>query len=95
MVAVYDAKNNTYDNALKLISFDEEDIGPKGKKSFRYKIEEDGCQNRPSEWSSTTVEFRARNEMIKRLPVLDVGLKDVGGSDQEFSIEVGRACFNS
>ncbi|RUS72458.1 hypothetical protein EGW08_019775, partial [Elysia chlorotica] len=95
MVAVYDSKNSTFDNAITLVSFDEEQIKSQGKRSFRYAIKEDGCKDRSGEWATTVVEFRAKNEMVKRLPILDVGLKDVGGSDQEFSLEVGRACFNS
>ena len=47
MVAIYDNQNRTYDNAVTLISFDEEEMSVHAKKkAFRYKVVEDGCQVR-------------------------------------------------
>lgn len=46
IIAVFDSKNNTYENALKLVSFDDEDVTVDGKKSFRYKVLEDTCKVR-------------------------------------------------
>lgn len=95
VVAVFDQANNTWDNAMKLISFDEEDVTAQGKKTFRYKVIEDNCKEKNGQWGTTVIEVRGKDQQLKRLPILDVGLKDVAGSEQEFGIEIGNACFGS
>lgn len=95
VVAVFDSSNNTWDNAMKLVSFDEEDVTVGGKKTFKYKVIEDNCRERTGQWSSTVVEVRGKDQQLKRIPILDIGLKDVAGSEQEFGIEIGQACFSS
>jgi len=94
MVVVYDSQNRTYEQAVKLTSFDEEDISVHGSKAFRYKVVSDGCQERNGKWGETVLEVRGREPRLQRLPILDIGLLDVAGSEQEFGIQVGRACFS-
>jgi len=95
VVVVHNKANNTYDDAVKLISFDEEDMGIHGKKNFRYRVGSDGCSTKTGEWGETVLEIRARDQRMYRIPILDIGFKDVAASDQEFGIEVGRACFSN
>lgn len=95
VVAVYDKQNSSYSSAVKLISFDEEEMHIHSKKAFRYKVVEDGCQERNGEWSKTVLEVKAKEGRVKRLPILDIGFKDVAGTNQKFGIEIGKACFFS
>jgi hypothetical protein len=41
---VLDKANNSYDNAVTLLSFDEELMSAKGKRPFRYRVVKDTCQ---------------------------------------------------
>lgn len=95
VVAVHDRGNNTYENAVQLMSFDEEILSVHGQKAFRYKVVSDGCQDRNGEWGETTLEVRGREPRLQRIPILDIGLADVAGSEQEFGLKLGRACFTS
>lgn len=52
-------------------------------------------QTKTGEWGYATVEVRGKDLGMQHVPIIDVGLRDVGSSDQEFGIEVGRACFSS
>jgi len=94
MNAVFDSQSNDYKNSVKLISFDEEEMNVHAKKAFRYKVIEDNCQEKNGQWGRAVLEVRGREPRMQRLPILDVGFSDVG-ADQEFGIEVGRACFSS
>lgn len=94
MNAVFDSQSNDYKNSVKLISFDEEEMNVHAKKAFRYKVIEDTCQEKNGKWGKAVLEVRGREPRMQRLPILDVGFRDVG-TDQEFGIELGRACFSS
>lgn len=94
MVAVYDNSNKTANHAVKLISFDEEELGIHSAKAFRYRVLEDGCKDRSGKWNKAVLEVKTKGSRLKRLPILDVGLKDVAGSGQKFGIELSRACFS-
>jgi hypothetical protein len=37
--------------------------------------------------------FSIEVDKPQRLPIVDMGLRDIGEADQTFKIEVGRACF--
>lgn len=95
VVAVFDSGNSTYEQAVRLDSFDEEQIEVHGKKAFRYRVVQDGCKERNGEWGETHIEVRGKQTKIKRIPIMDIGLKDVAGSGQEFGIEIGKACFTN
>jgi len=95
VVTVYDSKNQTYEHSVKLIGFDEEEMNVHGQKAFRYRVLQDGCQERNGEWGETILEVRARERRLARIPVIDVGFKDVAGEGQEIGMEIGRACFSS
>lgn len=94
MNAIFDSQGMNYKNSVKLISFDEEEMNVHAKKAFRYKVIEDNCQDKNGEWGRAVIEVRGRKPRMQRLPILDVGFRDVG-ADQEFGIELGRACFSS
>lgn len=95
VVTVYDSHNSTYEHAVRLTSFDEEEMSVQGNKAFRYKVVKDECKERNGKWGEAVIEVRGRSPRIERLPILDVGFKDVGGSEQEVGIAIGRACFSS
>lgn len=43
------------------------------------------------QWGETVVEVNTKK--TDRLPIIDIGITDVGKSNQEFKIEVGPVCF--
>lgn len=95
VVAVYDSQNRTYEQSVRVMGFDEEELSVHAKKAFRYKVVMDDCQERNNQWGQAVIEIRGKDARLNRLPIIDVGLKDVAGSDQEFGIEISRACFTS
>lgn len=89
-VAIYDKAINSYDKAMTLTSFDEELLTARSKKSHRYTVLRDGCQERNGREGQTVLEVSGA-KMLKRLPILDVGFAEQ--SEGEFGLRVGRACF--
>lgn len=49
-------------------------------------------QKSNGEWGKTVFEYRTQK--LSRLPIADMALIDVGGSDQEFGIDIGPVCFS-
>lgn len=88
-VTIYDKANNSYDNALTLTGFDEEMLTARSKKSHRYTVLRDTCQERSQREGQTVIQVSGEL-MMKRLPVLDVGFVDTSG---QYGLKVGRACF--
>lgn len=43
-------------------------------------------------WEKTVLEIDTREK--SRLPIVDVSAYDIGGSDQDFKLEIGPACFH-
>jgi len=93
VVTVFDKQNSSYDNAVKLISFDEKEMEVNGKKAYRYRVIEDSCQERNGQWGKTVFEVRGKESKAERLPIIDVGFFDVAGANQEIGMSIGRACF--
>lgn len=50
-------------------------------------------QGRTNDWSKTSLRYTS--EKASRLPIIDVAIKDIGQSDQEFAIEIGSVCFQT
>lgn len=45
-----------------------------------------------SKWEKTVLEIDTREKT--RLPIVDVSAYDIGGSGQDFKLEIGPACFH-
>lgn len=48
-------------------------------------------QKKTNEWGKTIIEYKTNKP--SRLPFLDIAPLDIGGADQEFSVDVGPVCF--
>lgn len=48
-------------------------------------------QYRQNKWTRTV--FEITTDQPKRLPIIDIGPKDIGNDGQEFGLELGPACF--
>jgi len=94
MPVVFDATTNLYTNAVRLVSFDNENMNVHAKKAFRYNVLEDGCKDKSNQWGRTVLEVRGREPRMQRLPILDLAFPETH-DDHEFGIEIGRACFSS
>lgn len=42
-------------------------------------------------WARPSLNIEAQN--VARLPIIDLAPVDVGGTDQEFGVEIGPVCF--
>lgn len=89
-VTIYDKANNSYDKAMVLTSFDEELLTARSKKSHRYSVLRDTCQEKNGRAGQTVIEVSGAN-LLKRLPILDVGFAEQ--TEGEFGLKIGRACF--
>lgn len=43
-------------------------------------------------WGKTVFEIKTKK--TNRLPIVDIGIADIGQQDQAFKVEVGRVCFS-
>lgn len=91
-IAVYDASRRSLRSAMQIMTSSDTELKARGNKKLRYRIIHDGCKRKQSTWASTKVSYRT--DRPQRLPFTDVGLRDVGGEDQAFKIEVGPVCFS-
>lgn len=91
-IAVFDTSKKTYRNAIKLMTSSDTELNARGNSKFRYRLIKDGCKDKSPNWDSTTVIYRTDKPM--RLPITDIGLRDVGKPDQSFKIEVGPVCYS-
>lgn len=91
-VAYRDAQSKSKDRAILLTTFNGDWLGANNKKKFRYKVTEDGCQVKDGSWGKTV--FEVKTKKTNRLPIVDVGIADIGQQDQAFRVEVGRVCFS-
>lgn len=91
VVAYYDQQKQTYRKGLKLMSWNDAEITPKGNMRLRYEALEDECKVRSDDWAKTVVQYKS--DLTTRLPIIDVAVRDVQDEKQEFWIEIGPACF--
>ncbi|KAH9394569.1 Collagen alpha-2(V) chain [Tyrophagus putrescentiae] len=75
-VAYFDAGLKSHDKAVKLLTYDEQElVAVSGVRSAVYSVTFD-VHSPPG-----------------RLPLLDIGVRDIGGSNQQFGLIIGRVCF--
>jgi hypothetical protein len=92
--AFYNSKNQNYDLAVILRGYDDREITSgggqkrKGSKSYSVDPKEDGCMTGNGE---TIISIRTQK--ASQLPIMDIGVLDVGGPYQEFGIKLGEVCF--
>jgi len=91
-IAYHDQMINSKYKAVKLMSYNEENLTAEGKRAFRYAVNVDGCKTKSDKWDKTVIEMSTTNS--KLLPLLDVGVYDVGNGKQDFHIELGEVCFS-
>lgn len=93
-VIIYDQAGKSHKKAIRLASFDEEIMSPVAKKPYRFRVKDDKCKNKNGELGQTLIEVRGRGGRVERMPIMDIGIYDVGSEDQEFGIQIGPACFS-
>lgn len=49
-------------------------------------------QHRANKWAQTAVKYST--DKPQRLPIIDIGFKDIGQRNQEFGIDLGPVCFS-
>lgn len=91
-IAYQDEAINSKYKAVKLLSYNEENLSAEGRRAFRYGVNVDGCKTKSNKWDKTVIEMSTTNS--KLLPILDVGVFDVGNAKQDFHIELGEVCFS-
>ena len=91
-IAYYDARERTYDKAVKLLTANDLELTAKGQANFRYTVQEDGCKTKTSSWSKTVISYET--EKAERLPILDIAPYDLGRSNQAMGIDIGPVCFS-
>lgn len=90
-VAYFDAIKHTYRKGLKFLSYNDNEITPKGNR-LRYEALLDECRYKKNIWAKSILEYST--DKPQRLPIVDIGLRDIGDSGQEFYLEIGAVCFS-
>lgn len=90
-IAYYDSIKSNHRRGIKLMTWNDNELMPKGPQRLRYEVTEDGCQYRSDTWSKTVISYTT--EKAIRLPFVDVAVRDIGDENQQFFIELGPACF--
>lgn len=90
-IAYYDKANNHHKSGLKLMSWNDNELTAKGPARLRYEVPEDGCKDRLSSWSKTRITYTTEKSL--RLPITDIAVRDIGGDNQKFKIEIGSVCY--
>lgn len=90
-VGYFDAQNNTHRKGLKLLSWNDVELLPKGPERLRYEAVVDECQNRSVNWGKTVLRYTTNKS--SRLPIVDIGIRDIGEAGQAFWVEVSPVCF--
>ncbi|CDQ56985.1 unnamed protein product [Oncorhynchus mykiss] len=67
------------------------ELKAEGNNRFRYTVVEDSCGQSNGKWGKTVFEYRTQK--TARLPIMDMAPVDIGGSNQEFGIDIGPVCF--
>ncbi|CAB1445080.1 unnamed protein product [Pleuronectes platessa] len=90
-VAYLDASTGNLKKAVLLQGSNDVEIRAEGNSRFTYSVMEDGCTKHTGQWGKTVIEYRSQK--TSRLPIVDIAPMDIGGSDQEFGVDVGAVCF--
>ncbi|CAG2174253.1 unnamed protein product [Oppiella nova] len=91
-VAFFDETKQTHRKAVKLMTYNDIELTADGNNMFTYQSIRDGCQTHSNQLDSTVIEYNT--DKPQRLPILDIAVRDIGGKDQEFGLELGPVCFN-
>lgn len=90
-IAYFDAIKKNHRRGLKLMTWNDNELLPKGPQRLRYEVLEDGCQNRSDTWSKTVISYTT--DKSSRLPLTDIAIRDISDTDQKFWVEIGAVCF--
>uniref|UniRef100_A0A8C4QFK4 Collagen type II alpha 1 chain n=1 Tax=Eptatretus burgeri TaxID=7764 RepID=A0A8C4QFK4_EPTBU len=90
-IAYMDAERGNLKKALILQGSNDVEILAEGNNRFTYKALEDGCTRHTGNWEKTVLEYHTKKTSY--LPIVDVAIMDIGGPDQEFSLDIGPVCF--
>lgn len=90
-VGYMDDQAQNLKKAVVLKGSNDLDIRAEGNVRFRYIVLQDTCSKRNGNVGKTVFEYRTQN--VARLPIIDLAPVDVGGTDQEFGVEIGPVCF--
>jgi len=91
-IAYFDAKERTYNKAVKIMTSNDLELTANGPPSFRYTVKEDGCKTKSNAWSKTVITYQT--DKTVRLPIIDIAPYDIGAHDQEFGVDIGPICFS-
>ena len=69
-----------------------------GVRSAVYSVTFDGCTDpqktlAESDGETPKTIFSYSTQSTRRLPLLDIGVRDIGGSNQQFGLLIGPVCF--
>ena len=90
-IAYFDAAKNNHRRGLKLMTWNDNELLPKGPQRLRYESTEDGCQHRSNSWSKTIISYTT--EKSSRLPLTDIAIRDISDKNSKFFVEIGPVCF--
>lgn len=90
-IAYLDEETGRLDKAVVLQGSNDVELVAEGNSRFTYTVLADGCSKKTNEWGKTIIEYKTNKP--SRLPFLDIAPLDIGGADQEFSVDVGPVCF--
>jgi collagen type II alpha len=90
-VAYFDKQKNNHRRGVKLMTWNDNELTPKGPQRLRYDVLEDGCQDKSNTWSQTVISYKT--EKSSRLPLTDLAVRDFGDASQRFWIEISPVCF--
>lgn len=90
-VAYFDRQKNNHRKGIKLMTWNDNELTPKGTQRLRYDVLEDGCESRSETWSKAVISYTTQK--AQRLPFVDIAVRDFGERDQEFMVELGPVCF--
>lgn len=90
-VAYFDNVKNNHRRGVKLMTWNDNELTPKGPQRLRYDVTEDGCADRKSSWGKTIITYSTDKPL--RLPLVDIAVRDFGSANQKFFVEINPVCF--
>lgn len=90
-IAFFNKEKNSYRQSLKLLAWNDAELTARGPQRLRYDAVLDECQHRSSTYAQTILSYKT--EKPTRLPIIDIAVRDIGESNQQFWIEIGAVCF--
>ena len=84
-----DGKTNSF---VKVLSNNGEEVHVNGRRHTRLDVLRDDCHIKDGKARETVFEYSSRR--TSDLPIRDVAVFDVAGSDESFGLEIGPVCFS-